>query len=498
MSPKTLNILIVEDNANDVDLIKRQLAKGGFKCEYRIVEKEADFSRELRESQPDLILSDYRMPQFNGLAALEIVQQKYPHLPFIFVTGSMSEDVAVQTIQAGAWDYVIKEHLVRLTSAVSRVLKLKSEIILRENTQRQLVESEELHRTIFETAGDVIAVIDSQCVVHECNNQVYELLGIKAQEIIGQVACNFIGEHQREKARRIMAELLISGKVYNKEFQLFHQNGKAVDVIINATGLRKEGSSYQLIVVLVHDITSRKYLEKQVQKSEKQESLSLLAGGIAHDFNNILTIVMGNASLARMYAKGDEKLLRNIEKIEAAGQRAKELTQQLLLFAKGHDLNIKSGSITDLIRESAQFILSGSSVKPEVAIADDIWAVEMDEGQISQVLNYLIINAIQAMPNGGRLFLSAENAVISPDDPILLNPGEYVRLTIRDQGVGIPPENIAKLFTPYFSTKEKGNGLGLANCYTIIKNHRGLITVESEVGVGTTFNIYLPATKTKQ
>lgn len=176
--------------------------------------------------------------------------------------------------------------------------------------------------------------------------------------------------------------------------------------------------------------------------------------------------------------------------------RAKELTEQLMLYAKGVTLKIKSSSIRDLLKESVRIVLAGSNVKPLLEIPDDIWQAEMDEGQISQVINNLLINAVQAMPDGGILTIRATNKIVTIDDPLLLNPGRYVCIAVQDEGCGISPENMNRLFTPYFTTKEKGNGLGLANAFTIVKNHHGLITAESQLGVGSTFYVYLPASPT--
>jgi nitrogen-specific signal transduction histidine kinase/ActR/RegA family two-component response regulator len=251
------------------------------------------------------------------------------------------------------------------------------------------------------------------------------------------------------------------------------------------------------IIEYARDISNQKLMEKEMQKVEKLESLGILAGGIAHDFNNILTAILGNVSLAKMPGRCDEKIIKRLTDAEKACERAKDLTQQLLTFAKGGTPIKKTAAIAELIRDTAGFALRGSNVRSEVSIAEDLWAVDVDEGQISQVIHNLVINADQAMPQGGVLKLRAENMRIDANKVIPLPEGNYIAIAIVDQGVGIPKEYVAKIFDPFFTTKQKGSGLGLASSYSIISNHGGHITVESTPGSGSTFTFYLPASDKK-
>lgn len=251
------------------------------------------------------------------------------------------------------------------------------------------------------------------------------------------------------------------------------------------------------IIEYARDISNQKLMEKEMQKVEKLESLGILAGGIAHDFNNILTAILGNVSLAKMPGRCDEKIIKRLTDAEKACERAKDLTQQLLTFAKGGTPIKKTAAIAELIRDTAGFALRGSNVRSEVSIAEDLWAVDVDEGQISQVIHNLVINADQAMPQGGVLKLRAENMRIDANKVIPLPEGNYIAIAIIDQGVGIPKEYVAKIFDPFFTTKQKGSGLGLASSYSIISNHGGHITVESAPGIGSTFTFYLPASEKK-
>jgi PAS domain S-box-containing protein len=251
--------------------------------------------------------------------------------------------------------------------------------------------------------------------------------------------------------------------------------------------------STQATVVIVRDVTERKKIEEELLKARKLESIGLLAGGIAHDFNNILMGIIGNLSVAKTLATPGDHLSEMVIAAERAALRARDLTQQLLTFAKGGAPIKKTTSILEIIRESVDFALRGSNVRCQFSIPDTLWPVDVDEAQMSQVISNLIINADQSMPQGGTIRLQAENITVSANDPLSRRPGQYVQITIQDQGTGIPPDHLPKIFDPYFTTKQKGTGLGLATAYSIITKHDGYIAVESELGVGTRFTLCLPA-----
>ncbi|MDD4152400.1 MAG: ATP-binding protein [bacterium] len=237
-------------------------------------------------------------------------------------------------------------------------------------------------------------------------------------------------------------------------------------------------------------------MEDELIKARKLESLGILAGGIAHDFNNILMAVLGNISLTRREVTADTGLYAKLFEAEKAVIRAKELTQQLLTFAKGGTPIKSMASIKELITDSADFALRGSNVSCNYDVAEDLWPIEADEGQISQVISNLVINADQAMPEGGVIRITATNISIDPSriDGVVVE-GKYIKISISDSGVGMPREHLQRIFDPYFTTRKSGSGLGLAIVYSIVKKHGGLITVESEHGKGTAFHIYLPASQ---
>lgn len=249
-------------------------------------------------------------------------------------------------------------------------------------------------------------------------------------------------------------------------------------------------------VIVFRDITDKKKMEDELLRSRKIESVGVLAGGIAHDFNNILTAVLGNISLAKMTIDEGSRLFNMLDSAEKASSRAISLTQQLLTFSKGGAPIKKAASIRELLVESATFALRGTNVSCTFEMPDNIWTVEIDEGQINQVVNNLVINSVQAMPDGGNITIGVDLVDVNDARPALLKSDvRYIKISVRDNGIGIAEKDLTKIFDPYFSTKQKGSGLGLATSFSIISKHDGIMTVESQVGVGTCFYIYLPASE---
>ena len=256
---------------------------------------------------------------------------------------------------------------------------------------------------------------------------------------------------------------------------------------------RLDHPAIRAIVVNTRDITERKRIEESLEKTAQLESLSILCGGIAHDFNNILTAVLTNISMAQMYGELEEDIEKMLADAEKASLRGKGLTQQLLTFAKGGEPIKRAVSIAALLKETIDFSLSGSNVRCEHDLPEDLWPVDADEGQIGQVIQNVILNADQAMPGGGVIQVRAENVKIAEQDPLPLEAGHHVKVSIVDQGIGIPEEHLQKVFNPFFTTKQKGSGLGLSTSFSIVRRHKGALQVESRLGGGTKIHVYLPA-----
>lgn len=357
-------------------------------------------------------------------------------------------------------------------------------------------EKEKLFVTLH-SIGDGVIVTDSKAYVILMNKLAEKYTGWLEKEAIGmQIKDVFkiIHEETREPMETPVVEAIKFNKIVSisNHSILVSRDGSEYIISDSCAPIRDKDGNLVGTVLVFRDVTEKRKMEVTLQRMEKLESLGLLAGGIAHDFNNILTAILGNISLARTYNDPVQRDKR-LEEAEKASINAKDLTQQLLTFAKGGEPIKETVSIGNILKETTSFLLRGSKNKCEFHISNDLLPVDVDRGQISQVISNIIINADQAMPNGGKIFISAENKVIKEEDHLPLKPGVYIKISIKDEGIGIPKEYIQKIFDPYFTTKNKGTGLGLTITHSIIKNHDGYISVESELGKGTTFHIYLPA-----
>ncbi|RMD87053.1 MAG: PAS domain-containing hybrid sensor histidine kinase/response regulator, partial [Calditrichaeota bacterium] len=276
------------------------------------------------------------------------------------------------------------------------------------------------------------------------------------------------------------------------EYRIIHKDG-SIRYIRSAVTLNFTDNDLVRVDGVLMDVTEMKKAEMELMKIQKLESIGVLAGGIAHDFNNILTAILGNISLARIMVNDNDKVGNRLSEAEKACLRAKDLTQQLLTFSKGGTPVKKATSLAEMLTEATTFLLRGSNVKARFDLPKNLWLVDADEGQLAQVINNLVINAKQAMPQGGELNIRAFNYFYDGRSDLPLKRGKYVCFQVEDQGVGIDEKSLQKIFDPYFTTKKTGSGLGLAVTFSIIKKHNGHITAQSKIGKGTTFSVYLPA-----
>jgi len=360
------------------------------------------------------------------------------------------------------------------------------------HAESELRKREEAFRLAFENAVDAIIWADAETgQILNCNKAAEALLEKPREEIIGQHQTDLHPPDLAEHYAEFFKGHVRKKRVYDDEASIITKSGKIKPVHITASVTRVGEKS--IIQGIFHDVTERKKMQEEIQKAQKLESIGILAGGVAHDFNNLLTGILGNVTLGKMHSKPGEKVYDNLAAAEKATWRARHLTQQLLTFARGGIAVKEIVSIADLLNSAARFALSGRNSRCEFDIPDGLWPVQADQWQITQVINNLIANADEAMPEGGTITLRAENATVGPEHALPIADGEYIKISVEDQGIGIPQEHLNKVFDPYFSTKQSASGLGLSASYSIVQKHEGHISIDSRLGQGTSVCIYLPA-----
>jgi two-component system cell cycle sensor histidine kinase/response regulator CckA len=399
----------------------------------------------------------------------------------------------------GAYIWATSSTLINADGNIIGAIESIRDITKRKTLENALRESEEKYRELVENANSIILRMDSTGKITFFNDYASRFLGFSHDEIIGR---NVIGtimppiDSAGKDLTNMIRDIGAHRELYrNNENENICKNGTRVWVAWTNTPILDDQGRCVEILCIGNDITERRKMQEELLKTQKLESLGVLAGGIAHDFNNLLTGILGNISMAKIITASDSKALKRLDEAEKAVWRARDLTQQLMTFAKGGAPVKKTAAMEQIVMDSASFVLRGSNVRCEFAVPEEVWPVEVDEGQMNQVINNLIINADQSMVDGGIIEVGIENLTIAPGNEIPLKEGRYVKITIRDHGAGIPEQYLHRIFDPYFTTKKKGSGLGLASVYSIIRNHDGYVGVESTVGAGTTFQIYIPASE---
>ncbi|MDD3805808.1 MAG: response regulator, partial [bacterium] len=431
-----------------------------------------------------------------------------PEIEVAMVTAYASVETARDALKYGAIVYLIKpfdridaEEIVR-RGIMRRREQRESKVALQ---RLQLVNNALLgnaEQACYEDIrADAVITADTTGRIIMMNKVAEELSGWSLEDAVGREideVFNIVSGKTGRRCRGIFEKILRAGCIVGLTSLtvLISKDGSRRTIADSGTTVCGKDGAIIGVVIVFRDITEKIIMEDELIKARKLESLGILAGGIAHDFNNILMAVLGNISLTRREVTADTGLYAKLFEAEKAVIRAKELTQQLLTFAKGGTPIKSMASIKELITDSADFALRGSNVSCNYDVAEDLWPIEADEGQISQVISNLVINADQAMPEGGVIRITATNISIDPSriDGVVVE-GKYIKISISDSGVGMPREHLQRIFDPYFTTRKSGSGLGLAIVYSIVKKHGGLITVESEHGKGTAFHIYLPASQ---
>ena len=383
-------------------------------------------------------------------------------------------------------------------------ISLKSEILERKQAENALADEKERLAVTLRSIGDGVVTTDMDGHIILMNKIAEELTGYPQEEAFNKPLpeiFHIINERTRKRCENPAEKVLSSGEVIDiaRHTALIAKDGTERSIADSGAPIRDKKSRIIGVVLVFRDVTETNKMEEELLKLEKLESVGVLAGGIAHDFNNILAAILGNIDLTLFDANLNPETRKLLTEAKKASVRAKDLTQQLLTFSKGGEPVKETTSLLDIIRDSTQFVLHGSNVSCKYHVPDDLWFVEVDRGQTSQVVQNLIINAKHAMPAGGIINITCENILHSDDESVFLpQKNNYVRVSISDSGVGIPENIIDKIFDPYFSTKQEGSGLGLAISHSIISKHDGHISVQSKLGEGTTFTTYLPVSVQKQ
>ncbi len=383
-------------------------------------------------------------------------------------------------------------------NAAEAFIGVGRDITERKIAQEALEAEKERLAVTLRSIGDGVITTDRNGQITLINKMAENLTGWTEDSALGQPiskVLHIVNEQTREPCvnpvQRVIDTRQIIGLANNT--LLIRKDGKEFIIADSGAPIIGKGGEVIGVVLVFRDITEKRQMQQERLKIQKLESLGVLAGGIAHDFNNFLTGIIGNLSLVKLDIGPASSVYDSIMRMESAALRAKNLTQQLLTFSKGGEPVKASLDLPELLKEAVEFSLRGSNLKCDYDFSSELKSVEADAGQINQVINNLVINAVQATPQGGLLKLSAENVALGIDNAENLTPGEYVKIAITDQGVGIPAAHFDRIFDPYFTTKQKGSGLGLTVAFSIIDKHDGRITVASESRAGTTFQILLPA-----
>lgn len=353
--------------------------------------------------------------------------------------------------------------------------------------------------TAVEQTAESIVVTDHMGIIQYVNPAFEQITGYLRSEVLGQ-AINIINSDRHKKSfYQSLWDTLQRGEIWQGRFVIKGKDNSLCETETTISPVKNTSGEITNHVRVQRDVTHEIRLENQLRQAQKMEAIGTLAGGIAHDFNNLLMGIQGNVSLSLLEIDSDSSSSQNLKKIEQLVQNGVDLTKQLLGFARGGKYEVRLTDINNLLKEqNFMFGRTNKEVIFEGDYAPDLWNAEVDQGQIEQVIMNLYLNALQAMPGGGTLSVQTENITIDQDQyrPYHVKAGKYIKIAIADSGIGMDEKTLQRIFDPFFTTKAmgRGTGLGLASVYGIVKNHEGFINVSSQIGKGTEFEIYLPAT----
>jgi two-component system, cell cycle sensor histidine kinase and response regulator CckA len=493
-----MRILYIDDYLLDRELVRDALEKEDQNFYLIEAASRAEFEARLAEGNYDLVLTDFNILGFEGLQVLDAVHAQAPHVPVVIVTGTGSEEVAVESMKRGAADYVIKtpHHIQRLPQTILAAAERQHLREERERAETALVESEERYRLIAENTSDLISLLDQEGRFVYASPSYKCVLGYDPAELIGTSAFDLIHPDDLAAVPEPWSLLRPQG-TGAATFRYRHASGAWLYLDASGAVVERPGGAY--VVNVSRDVTERKDLEARFRHAQKLESIGQLAGGVAHDFNNLLTAILGYAELGLELLPPDAPAYGDLEEIQKTAKRGAKLTKQLLAFARRQVIELQVLNLNDLILNMNNLLrrLIGEDIELVIRSTRDLWPIKADPNQIEQVIVNLAVNARDAMPKGGTLLIEIDNVPFDEENErqnVGVTAGEYVMLAVSDTGAGMTEAIRQKIFEPFFTTKEPGHGtgLGLATCYGIITQHGGDIQVSSRLGHGTSFKIRLP------